>query len=72
LDVSNASYDSGAGVAQYAYVGGANQQWQLRAVGAAGGAAQLNWLVTDHLGTPRMIADQTGSLVGIKRHDYLT
>jgi RHS repeat-associated protein len=40
-------------------------------VGAAGGAAQINWLVTDHLGTPRMIADQTGSLAGIKRHDYL-
>jgi RHS repeat-associated protein len=40
-------------------------------VGAAGGAAQINWLITDHLGTPRMIADQTGSLVGIKRHDYL-
>jgi hypothetical protein len=46
---------------QYAYVGGANQQWQLRAVGAAGGAAQINWLVTDHLGTPlQTVADQTG------------
>ncbi len=29
------------------------------------------WLVTDHLGTPRMIAERTGSLSGIKRHDYL-
>ncbi|HEX8129176.1 MAG TPA: polymorphic toxin type 10 domain-containing protein, partial [Pyrinomonadaceae bacterium] len=34
-------------------------------------AAQVNWLVTDHLGTPRMLADLTGSLSGIKRHDYL-
>lgn len=34
-------------------------------------AGQVNWLVADHLGTPRMIADQTGNLVGIKRHDYL-
>ena len=71
LDVSNASYDNGAGIAQCPYVGGVNQQWQLRAVGAAGGAAELNWLITDHLGTPRMVADQMGSLVGIKRHDYL-
>jgi RHS repeat-associated protein len=31
----------------------------------------IKWLVTDQLGTPRMIADQTGSLAGVKRHDYL-
>jgi RHS repeat-associated protein len=29
------------------------------------------WLIADHLGTPRMIAERTGSLSGIKRHDYL-
>ncbi len=29
------------------------------------------WLTPDHLGTPRMVADRTGSLAGIKRHDYL-
>ncbi len=29
------------------------------------------WLVTDALGTPRIIADQTGSLSAIKRRDYL-
>ena len=29
------------------------------------------WLVGDQLGTPRMVADRTGSLAGIKRHDYL-
>ena len=29
------------------------------------------WLVSDHLGTPRMVADKTGSLAGVKRHDYL-
>ncbi|HKO45275.1 MAG TPA: DUF2341 domain-containing protein [Pyrinomonadaceae bacterium] len=33
--------------------------------------AEARWLVTDHLGTPRIIADETGSLPGIKRHDYL-
>ena len=35
------------------------------------GTAVISWLVADHLGTPRMIADQTGSLSGITRHDYL-
>jgi RHS repeat-associated protein len=29
------------------------------------------WLVGDQLGTPRMVADKSGSLAGIKRHDYL-
>jgi len=41
------------------------------AQGGTGGAAHIQWLVTDHLGTPRIIADLSGSLVGIKRHDYL-
>ncbi len=36
-----------------------------------GSPANINWLVTDHLGTPRIIIDQTGSLVNVKRHDYL-
>jgi RHS repeat-associated protein len=29
------------------------------------------WLVSDQLGTPRMIVDKSGSLAGVKRHDYL-
>lgn len=33
--------------------------------------AQIHWLVTDQLGTPRMVVDQTGSLSGVSRHDYL-
>ena len=32
--------------------------------------ATVRWLVTDHLGTPRILADQAGSLAGITRHDY--
>jgi RHS repeat-associated protein len=31
----------------------------------------INWLVTDYLGTPRMIVDQTGTWANISRHDYL-
>jgi RHS repeat-associated protein len=34
-------------------------------------AGQIYWLITDHLGTPRMTLDQTGSLASMKRHDYL-
>jgi RHS repeat-associated protein len=33
--------------------------------------AAIQWLVTDYLGTPRMIVDQTGTLANVKRHDYL-
>jgi RHS repeat-associated protein len=39
--------------------------------GAAAAAWIIEWLVTDQLGTPRMIFDKTGSLAGTKRHDYL-
>src|SRR5258705_10200640 len=34
-------------------------------------SANINWLMTDQLGTPRMIFDKTGSLATTKRHDYL-
>ena len=43
--------------------------------------AQIHWLVTDQLGTPRMVFDQSGSLTvldqngnyasGVTRHDYI-
>src|ERR1700752_1640876 len=38
---------------------------------AASTSATIQWLVTDHLGTPRMIIDQSGTLANVKRHDYL-
>lgn len=31
----------------------------------------VQWLVTDQLGTARMVFDESGSLANIKRHDYL-
>jgi RHS repeat-associated protein len=37
----------------------------------ASSGANVQWMVTDQLGTPRMIADRTGTLGGVKRHDYL-
>jgi RHS repeat-associated protein len=40
--------------------------------GGGGSSFQIiRWLVNDHLGTPRMIFDQTGSLANVSRHDYL-
>ncbi|MGB8507876.1 MAG: discoidin domain-containing protein [Pyrinomonadaceae bacterium] len=38
---------------------------------AAGSESDVEWLVSDQLGTPRMVIDKTGSLSGVKRHDYL-
>jgi RHS repeat-associated protein len=37
----------------------------------SGSTFQINWLVADHLGTPRMIVDKSGALANVKRHDYL-
>jgi RHS repeat-associated protein len=34
-------------------------------------SSNIKWMVTDQLGTPRMVADKSGSLSGIRRHDYL-
>jgi RHS repeat-associated protein len=63
-----AEYAQGASPAspqkEYGYRGG-----ELLVTAEAGGT--VNWLISDHLGTPRMVADQTGSLSGVKRHDYL-
>jgi RHS repeat-associated protein len=44
---------------------------EIQAFGTSAGGEKIQWLVTDHLGTPRMVVDQTGSLANIKRHDYL-
>jgi RHS repeat-associated protein len=38
---------------------------------ATSAAAKVQWLVPDHLGTPRIILDQTGSIGNLRRHDYL-
>jgi RHS repeat-associated protein len=59
--------------------GSANRQNVLNAFKGCTAFQQLSgtlyretfWLVADHLGTPRMVADKSGSLSGIKRHDYL-
>src|SRR5205807_5778816 len=39
--------------------------------GGGSSSANIHWLVTDQLGTPRMIFDQSGSLANVSRHDYL-
>jgi RHS repeat-associated protein len=38
---------------------------------AAWSSVQVNWLVSDQLGTPRMVFDQSGALATVSRHDYL-
>jgi F5/8 type C domain-containing protein len=56
-----------------ASVDGYSRIIEVEAWGPSAGATSngVQWLVTDHLGTPRMILDQTGSLASMKRHDYL-
>jgi RHS repeat-associated protein len=45
---------------------------ELEAWGTTGGNAfDLKWLVTDQLGSPRMVLDKSGALATVKRHDYL-
>jgi RHS repeat-associated protein len=54
------------------WYGSVNMKFHQLSVSAVNtGAVDIEWLVTDQLGTPRMIADQTGSLAAVKRHDYL-
>jgi RHS repeat-associated protein len=38
---------------------------------SANASTGIEWLVSDQLGTPRMVVDKSGTLSGIKRHDYL-
>jgi RHS repeat-associated protein len=56
-----------------ASVDGYSRLTEIEAYGPAetGGSGGVHWLVADHLGTPRMILDQTGNLANMKRHDYL-
>lgn len=38
---------------------------------SGGSSANVQWLISDHLGTPRLILDETGTLANVRRHDYL-
>jgi len=38
--------------------------------GSETGERQLQWLVQDHLGSTRMMMDRSGSLGGVRRHDF--
>jgi RHS repeat-associated protein len=51
---------------------GVSRVTEIEAYGPASGSGNgVRWLVPDHLGTPRIVLDQTGSLAGVTRHDYL-
>lgn len=44
---------------------------EIQAFGTSAGGEKVQWLVPDQLGTPRIIVDETGNRVNVKRHDYL-
>ena len=58
---------NGAAASPQTEYGYRNGQLLIRAAPAS----DIRWLVADHLGTPRMIFDLSGSLANVKRHDYL-
>ena len=51
---------------------GGRATWDRAGKTSSGGVgSSLQWLVSDQLGTPRMIIDEAGTLANVKRHDYL-
>ena len=44
---------------------------EIQAFGTSAGGEKVQWLVPDHLGTPRIVIDETGNRANVKRHDYL-
>lgn len=44
---------------------------EIQAFGVSVSSEKIQWLVPDHLGTPRMVIDQSGALANVRRHDYL-
>ena len=44
---------------------------EIQAFGTSAGGEKVQWLVPDHLGTPRIVVDETGERLNVKRHDYL-
>jgi RHS repeat-associated protein len=44
---------------------------EVQAFGTSAGDQKVQWLISDQLGTPRMVLDQSGALANMKRHDYL-
>ena len=50
---------------EYAYRNG-----ELLVQATVNGQVDFQWIVADHLGTSRMVIAKTGSLAGVKRHDY--
>jgi RHS repeat-associated protein len=44
---------------------------EIQAYGTSAGGEKVQWLVPDHLGTPRIVVDETGNRANVKRHDYL-
>jgi RHS repeat-associated protein len=49
---------------------GGKATWDRAGKSSGGTGAGVQWLIADQLGTPRMVIDRTGSLSGVKRHDY--
>lgn len=64
----DASFPNGTLKKEYGYRGG---QMLIVYDSTLVGDEQLKWMVTDHLGSTRMLVNRSGNLSGIHRRDYL-
>lgn len=48
-----------------------NAKALCRTAGGGSTTGSVHWMISDQLGTPRMIVDASGSLSSVSRHDYL-
>jgi RHS repeat-associated protein len=64
----NANGAVGSPLKEYGY---RNGQMLVVWDGSETGDRKLQWLVQDHLGSTRMVVDRSGSLGGVRRHDFL-
>ena len=76
-DIRMEFYENGGGATAKLLWSSASQtkeiipQGRLYPATAANAQADFRWMVYDQLGTPRMVIDKSGSLAGVRRHDYL-
>ena len=49
---------------------GGRATWDRAGKSSSSTGAGTQWLVSDQLGSPRMVINQSGGLTGVRRHDY--
>ena len=77
VEYSTAPFSTTAGTHTVKFAGSASVGDQtafldkVRITGTPKPGYGVQWLISDQLGTPRMVFDESGALANVKRHDYL-